>query len=155
MASLVSPRRASSKHRFSSASVSYDGKPWAVSSTPVLNSALSNGSNEKDVMQNLNNRLASYLEKVASLEKSNQQLEIQIREKLSSNDSVKRDYTDQYNLINLLRKQVRTEGYSSKILFQITDDGSSGVEHKFRGPFTRRDVICSNILIDPKVFMVF
>ncbi|CAI9601254.1 unnamed protein product [Staurois parvus] len=60
-------------------------------------------------MQNLNNRLASYyLEKVASLEKSNKQLEIQIREKLAASDSVKRDYTDQYNLIHVLRKQVRT-----------------------------------------------
>ncbi|XP_073456762.1 keratin, type I cytoskeletal 18-A-like [Aquarana catesbeiana] len=106
MASLVSPRGGSSKLRFSSASVAYDGKPWAVSSTPALNSALSNGSNEKDVMQNLNNRLASYLEKVASLEKSNQQLEFQIREKLSTSDSVKRDYTDKYNLIHVLRKQI-------------------------------------------------
>nr|DBA21693.1 TPA: hypothetical protein GDO54_018295 [Pyxicephalus adspersus] len=57
-------------------------------------------------MQNLNNRLASYLEKVASLEKSNRQLEIQIREKLAENSPVERDYTDQYNLINVLKKQI-------------------------------------------------
>ncbi|XP_072286283.1 keratin, type I cytoskeletal 18-like [Pyxicephalus adspersus] len=106
MASLCSPRGGSSKLRFSSASMSYDVKPWAVSSAPVLNTSLSNASNEKEVMQNLNNRLASYLEKVASLEKSNRQLEIQIREKLAENSPVERDYTDQYNLINVLKKQI-------------------------------------------------
>ncbi|KAM9324203.1 keratin, type I cytoskeletal 18-A-like [Gastrophryne carolinensis] len=106
MASLYSPRESPSKLRFSSVSVSYDGKPRAVSSGPIFNASLSAAPNDKEVMQDLNSRLASYLEKVAALEKSNKQLEIQIREKVSANNAVQRDYSDKYSLIDTLTKQV-------------------------------------------------
>ncbi|KAM5146681.1 keratin, type I cytoskeletal 18-A-like [Mantella aurantiaca] len=122
MASLCSPRGGPSKFRFSSASISYDGKPWAVSSAPALNTELSNGTNEKEVMQNLNNRLATYLEKVTSLEKSNQQLEIQIREKLASNNPEKKDYKDQYNLIHGLRKQIADSIFENTRLLLAIDN---------------------------------
>lgn len=107
MATLCSLRGSPSKLRTSSASVSYNGKPWVVSPIQVLGSPLAHEPNDKEVMQNLNNRLASYLEKVCALEKSNAQLEIQIREKLSKDAVVKKDYSNYFTLINTLSKQVR------------------------------------------------
>ncbi|XP_056394830.1 keratin, type I cytoskeletal 18-like [Hyla sarda] len=120
MATLCSLRGSPAKLRTSSASVSYDGRPWTVSASTVLSSSLDHGSNEKEVMQNLNSRLASYLEKVCALEKSNQQLEIQIREKLSEKAIVKKDYSDYFTLINTLRKQITdTVSENTKLLLAI------------------------------------
>ncbi|NXN98162.1 K1C20 protein, partial [Rhinopomastus cyanomelas] len=63
--------------------------------------------NEKSTMQNLNDRLASYLERVRSLEKSNSLLEKQITEWCEKNTvSVKQDYSSYYKTIEELQKQI-------------------------------------------------
>ncbi|XP_044124209.1 keratin, type I cytoskeletal 18-like [Bufo gargarizans] len=113
MATLCSLRGSPSKLRTSSASVSYDGRPWKTS-------PLSNGPNDKEVMQDLNNRLANYLENVCALEKSNQQLEIQIRDKLKEGAAERKDYSDYFTLINTLSKQI-TDSISenTKLLLAI------------------------------------
>ncbi|XP_030271979.1 keratin, type I cytoskeletal 19-like [Sparus aurata] len=64
--------------------------------------------NEKITMQNLNDRLASYLEKVRSLEAANKRLELQIREFYEKKaPSAGRDYTSYFATINELRAQIR------------------------------------------------
>ncbi|XP_008995786.3 keratin, type I cytoskeletal 20 [Callithrix jacchus] len=64
--------------------------------------------NEKMTMQNLNDRLASYLEKVRALEQSNSKLEVQIKQWHQTNaPSGGRDYSAYYRQIEELRNQIK------------------------------------------------
>lgn len=63
--------------------------------------------NEKVTMQNLNDRLATYLEKVRRLEEENAQLEHHIREWYRKQaPSVSKDYSSYYQTIEQLQNQV-------------------------------------------------
>ncbi|KAI5944476.1 keratin, type I cytoskeletal 20 [Manis javanica] len=63
--------------------------------------------NEKMTMQNLNDRLASYLEKVRSLEQSNSKLEAQIKHWYETNvPSASRDYSAYHKQITELQNQI-------------------------------------------------
>lgn len=61
---------------------------------------------EKVTMRNLNDRLASYLEKVRSLESANAKLELQIREWYQNQTPVVRDYSKYEPIIAELREKV-------------------------------------------------
>ena len=64
--------------------------------------------NEKLTMQNLNDRLASYLDKVRRLEDENTQLEQLIREWFKNQGPThSRDYSQYYRTIEELQNQVR------------------------------------------------
>ncbi|KAL2086805.1 hypothetical protein ACEWY4_017864 [Coilia grayii] len=65
--------------------------------------------NEKQTMQNLNDRLASYLEKVKTLEAANQKLELQIKEFLDKRCPARvLDHAGYSATIEGLRKQIDT-----------------------------------------------
>nr|XP_014346609.1 PREDICTED: keratin, type I cytoskeletal 19-like [Latimeria chalumnae] len=75
---------------------------------------------EKETMQNLNNRLSSYLEKVRSLEAANDQLESQIREYYVKNAPKVRDYSEYLKTIVGLRAQISfATAENAKIVLQI------------------------------------
>ncbi|XP_018520201.1 keratin 98 [Lates calcarifer] len=65
------------------------------------------GANEKATMQNLNDRLASYLEKVRTLEKENDRLDKQIREWYQSRTVICHDYTSYFAIIDDLKDKIR------------------------------------------------
>uniref|UniRef100_A0A8C5QXH0 IF rod domain-containing protein n=1 Tax=Leptobrachium leishanense TaxID=445787 RepID=A0A8C5QXH0_9ANUR len=77
--------------------------------------------NEKATMQNLNDRLASYLDKVRSLEKANGQLELQIKEWYSKNSvGTEKDYQPYYLAIDDLKARILNSTLdNARILLQI------------------------------------
>ncbi|KAE8300903.1 Keratin, type I cytoskeletal 19 Cytokeratin-19 [Larimichthys crocea] len=94
--------------------------------------------NEKATMQNLNDRLASYLDKVRSLESANSKLEIQIREYYEKKGpAAERDYSNYWAIINDLKDKIAAATIgNANILLQIdnsklaADDFKTKFEHE-------------------------
>ncbi|XP_074989993.1 keratin, type I cytoskeletal 18 [Calonectris borealis] len=62
--------------------------------------------NEKETMQDLNDRLATYLEKVRSLEQENRRLEVQIRDFMAKKGPSTRDWSQHWEVIEELRDKI-------------------------------------------------
>ncbi|XP_029877554.1 keratin, type I cytoskeletal 15-like [Aquila chrysaetos chrysaetos] len=78
--------------------------------------------NEKITMQNLNDRLASYLDKVRALEAANSDLEIKIRDwyQKQAPTSPARDYSNYYKIIEDLRDKILAATIdNSRVILEI------------------------------------
>ncbi|XP_067440008.1 keratin, type I cytoskeletal 19-like [Thunnus thynnus] len=76
--------------------------------------------NEKVTMQNLNDRLASYLEKVRSLESANKNLELQIRQFYEKKCVITHDFKGFFATISDLRAQIaRRYSENQSVILQI------------------------------------
>lgn len=62
---------------------------------------------ERGAMQNLNDRLANYLDTVRNLEQANRELEMKIMEAMEKGGPTTRDYSKYEPIIEDLRKKVR------------------------------------------------
>lgn len=97
--------------------VSYPSNGLGSGSSFDLTQALASGdyyyltNDEKATMQNLNDRLATYLDKVRSLESANSKLELQIREWYQKKTPTVRDYSKYEAIIHDLRQKVNFEMY--------------------------------------------
>ncbi|XP_040892726.1 keratin 97 [Toxotes jaculatrix] len=84
------------------------------------NGSFSVSGSEKFTMQNLNDRLAAYLEKVRSLESTNAQLERQIREWYEKQTPTVRDYSKYQAVIDDLRKKINVATQdNARLMLQI------------------------------------
>ncbi|KAM9616104.1 keratin, type I cytoskeletal 18 [Morphnus guianensis] len=62
--------------------------------------------NEKETLQDLNDRLAAYLERVRSLEQENRRLEAQVREAVAKKGPSAQDWGHQWELVRELRDKI-------------------------------------------------
>lgn len=106
--------------RISSSSVRRQSSSGAFHSNISDNDLLLSG-NEKSTMQNLNDRLAAYLERVRSLEKANSLLEKQIKEWHEKNTvGVRSDYSSYFQTIEDLQSKIgAAQLENAKLVLQI------------------------------------
>ncbi|KAM9792825.1 keratin 97 [Neosynchiropus ocellatus] len=89
--------------------------------------------NEKATMQNLNDRLASYLNKVRSLESANAQLERQIREWYENQTPTVRDYSKYEAIIADLRLKINAATQdNARLMLQIDNARLAGEDFRIK-----------------------
>ncbi|XP_053554462.1 keratin, type I cytoskeletal 12-like [Bombina bombina] len=105
----------------------------------------------KETMQNLNDRLASYLNKVRALEQDNSDLECKIRnwyEKHQKDSCPDRDYSKYYHIIEDLKKQILTASVdNARVVLQIDNArlAADDFKLKFENELCLRQVVEADI----------
>ncbi|XP_050977947.1 keratin, type I cytoskeletal 13-like [Labeo rohita] len=104
--------------------------------------------NEKATLQNLNDRLASYMEKVRSLEAANAILERKIREYYEKKGAiVQKDYSPYWNTIKDLKDKIKNATtHNANILLQI--DNSKLAADDFRVKYEHELVMRQSVESD-------
>ncbi|KAM8756148.1 keratin, type I cytoskeletal 18-like isoform 1-T1 [Acanthopagrus schlegelii] len=149
--------------RISSASVSSlrSGAPMTSSSSFKLSSGMGPGfgsasktaggsaimGNERGAMQNLNDRLANYLETVRNLEQANKDLELKIREALEKGGPDMRDYSKYEPIIDDLRRQIYDKiAENARFVLQI--DNARLAADDFKVKFDNEQAIRQSVEAD-------
>uniref|UniRef100_A0A8C6CBE0 Keratin 12 n=2 Tax=Monodon monoceros TaxID=40151 RepID=A0A8C6CBE0_MONMO len=104
---------------------------------------------EKETMQNLNDRLASYLDKVRALEEANADLENKIREwyEIRGSGDPPNDYSKYYLLIEDLRNKIISDSTANaQLLLQI--DNARLAAEDFRMKYENELALCQNVEAD-------
>ncbi|NWX34496.1 K1C20 protein, partial [Notiomystis cincta] len=101
--------------------------------------------NEKSTMQNLNDRLAAYLERVRSLEKSNSLLEKQIKEWYEKNTTnIGQDYSSYFKTIEELQNKISAaQVENARLVLQI--DNAKLAADDFRVKFESEHLLKQNV----------
>ncbi|XP_051526642.1 keratin, type I cytoskeletal 13-like isoform X2 [Myxocyprinus asiaticus] len=99
-----------------------------------LSDAVDVSANEKATMQNLNDRLASYLEKVRSLENANTELELKIHQFMESKTTPSdRDYSGFYATISDLQAKIQhATGVNGGIYLSIDNSKLATDDFRFK-----------------------
>ncbi|NXH70925.1 K1C20 protein, partial [Hydrobates tethys] len=106
--------------------------------------------NEKSTMQNLNDRLASYLEKVRSLEKANSLIEKQIKEWYEKNTTgVRHDYSSYFKTIEDLQNKIgAAQLENARLVLQI--DNAKLAADDFRLKYENEHLLRQSVESDIK-----
>uniref|UniRef100_A0A8C8A1H1 Keratin 97 n=1 Tax=Oryzias sinensis TaxID=183150 RepID=A0A8C8A1H1_9TELE len=149
------PRRAMSVHSSAPTRMSYASS--GLRSGFELSDALGGGGaggerfsvsgSEKATMQNLNDRLASYLSKVHELEAKNAKLEQQIREWYDKKTPTARDYSHYQKTIDELRSKIGSAAQANGLLMLQLDNTKLAADD-FRMKYENELVMCQSVESD-------
>ncbi|KAK2832901.1 hypothetical protein Q5P01_016790 [Channa striata] len=115
--------RANAPRSFSSAGAAFSGANASAGGGFNLADAIDINDNKKATMQNLNDRLASYLDKVRKLEEANADLELKIREFLEKKTKPEsNDHSAYKAIISDLQDQILDAAGSNGILYLAIDN---------------------------------
>ncbi|XP_010891697.1 keratin, type I cytoskeletal 18 [Esox lucius] len=103
--------------------------------------------NEKTTMQNLNDRLASYLETVRNLEQANGKLELKIREAMEKRGPDTNDYSRYNVILDDLRKKI-LEMISANEQISIQGENARLAAEDFRVKFESEAGMCQTVEAD-------
>ncbi|XP_068190967.1 keratin, type I cytoskeletal 18 [Antennarius striatus] len=137
------PRRASVSFAAMSRSASI-GQDLNGPVSLQLNGAHGNSANDKEAMQNLNNRLAKYLDKVRSLERSNADLEMKIKQLMLTRIPKGHDLDSMMAKAHAVEQEVRKKTLeNARLMIEI--DNARLAADDFRIKWETEMVMCQSV----------